>query len=100
MDEALMLLFLIAMGWLVCVPVGGWLGGLHGRSGAGCVLGFLFGPLGCLIAVCLPDRRWLRDPEPCPACGRDMTRRRHFVSGRIYLWCAKCKQRVEPMTTR
>ncbi len=59
--------------WLLSIFLGGWAGEFHGRVDAGHGLGVLFGPLGVLIAVCLPDTpkaeakhrletaRWMRD---------------------------------------
>jgi hypothetical protein len=43
--------------WLfLCGPLGGWVAGQKGRSGAeGFALGFVFGPFGVLVEALLPS---------------------------------------------
>jgi len=55
-------LTLIAAGWVACALLGAIVGSAKQSSGAGFVLGLLFGPLGVIAAFAMDGRR------QCPAC--------------------------------
>ncbi len=65
MDGEMVYIFLGA--GVVCGVVGMAVGGTKGNAGAGLVLGFLFGPIGILIAVLLPATQTAL-PRQCPYC--------------------------------
>jgi Na+/melibiose symporter-like transporter len=49
-------LILLSLLWIVCGCLGAWITGRRGRSSlSGFVLGVLFGPLGLMIALFLPQ---------------------------------------------
>lgn len=52
---ALVVLGAAVVAALICAWFGYWVGGLHGHQTGGFLLGLVFGPLGVLIAVLLPD---------------------------------------------
>lgn len=39
----------------MCAAIGYWLGGMRDRAGAGVLLGALFGPLGLILVLLMPD---------------------------------------------
>lgn len=53
-----------AIGWLISVFIGAAIGKHKGRRSLGAFLGFLLGPLGWAITLCLSDCR-----KKCPECG-------------------------------
>jgi hypothetical protein len=53
-----------AVGWIICVLLGGFIGGFRGRRSFGAFLGFLLGPLGWVIILCMSDCR-----KKCQYCG-------------------------------
>jgi hypothetical protein len=60
------LLFIVAV-CLVCAVIGGNLGARKGQRIEGFVLGLLFGPLGCLFALLLQEKKSL----VCPRCKKE-----------------------------
>ena len=57
-------LIIILAWWVIGAVVGGLIGKGKGRTGAGAMWGLLFGPIGWLIILLVPDVR-----PKCPACG-------------------------------
>jgi hypothetical protein len=60
--DATGIVFFCAVGWIICGFLGGLVGNAKNAAGSGAVLGFLFGPLGVLVAFAVDGR-----PE-CPYC--------------------------------
>lgn len=70
---------LLIAGWFVAGAIfamlGGWISAQKNRSGGeGALLGFFFGPLGCIIAALLPTKEKARTGSPY-AYGYDEPRR-------------------------
>ena len=71
---------------IICGFVGYKIGGTRGRPCAGFWLGFLVGPLGCLVALFLP-----RDMPPTPTSGR-------AAAASATRFCSLCGKHVDRYT--
>jgi hypothetical protein len=65
-----LLIIAVVVGWIACGLIGGALASEKGRGSDGLLLGFLFGPIGIVIALLLPPKAVAhkQGTKHCPYC--------------------------------
>jgi hypothetical protein len=74
--------------WLICGFVGAAIAESRGHGCAGLIMGFLFGPLGILIALAMPPNYKGMGKKQCPYC-------REWIDP-LAIKCPKCQSDLRP----